>query len=398
MQFFNLFIPLLTLPFLTHVLGIEKFGLIAFATAIIGYFTLLCDYGLSLKGTQDISCHRDNFIKISHIVSTIITLKIFLLFLSLVILLTLSLFITTDYQLYGLLFSGLIAQTLFPQWLFQGLEKLSLLVISQLIPKIIFTILLFYTIETPNDYLLVVKLNTLSLLVTLGLGYGFSRRNFTYIAPTLRELQKYMYESWSYFTMSLSLYLYTLSIPVVLGLVSSHQMVGYYTVCDKVVRGIQSLYNPIFQTYFPKITYAFSQSLQEGLKLFHQSLTIGLIIGLLSSLSIYILAPFLVELLLAQEHLICYEFIRYLSLLGLTLTLNNLFGMQGMIALKQNHTLFKIYATITLIALGCEFVFIPLFGIQGAIAIILCSELVMLYLTIKAFYHYIFSITPTSLS
>lgn len=52
--------PLITLPYLARVIGVEKFGEIAFATAVIVYMQAIVDYGFAFSAVRDIArCRAD---------------------------------------------------------------------------------------------------------------------------------------------------------------------------------------------------------------------------------------------------------------------------------------------------------------------------------------------------
>mgnify|MGYP000464591323 FL=1 len=119
LQVFTYVLPLLTLPYLVRVLGVETFGLVAFATAFITFFNILVDYGFNLSATREVSIHRENKDKITEIYSSVLAIKFILIFVSLIILS----FIVFTFEkfsshsiLYFITFISVIGQALFPIW------------------------------------------------------------------------------------------------------------------------------------------------------------------------------------------------------------------------------------------------------------------------------------------
>ena len=79
-------IPLISLPYLSRVLGVEKFGLVFFALATVQYFNILTDFGFGLSATREIAVNRHNQNNLSNIFNSVITLKTFFLLISFLIL------------------------------------------------------------------------------------------------------------------------------------------------------------------------------------------------------------------------------------------------------------------------------------------------------------------------
>ena len=76
LQLINSVLPLLLIPYLLYTIGVEKFGIFSFITAIIMYGVKMSDYGFELSATYHISLHREHISKVSEIFSSVLSIKL----------------------------------------------------------------------------------------------------------------------------------------------------------------------------------------------------------------------------------------------------------------------------------------------------------------------------------
>lgn len=126
---------ILPLPFLVRVLGVEYFGLLAFAAATVAYFT---DYGFNLTATREISIYKAKVICYDY--------KSYL-----------DVFATYYLSIYFLTFGTVV---LFPVWFFQGMERM-----QYILSKVIFTVAIFVFVQEQSDFYLVPLLTSVGFLV-----------------------------------------------------------------------------------------------------------------------------------------------------------------------------------------------------------------------------------------
>ena len=198
LHFANLILPLLVFPYLVRVLGAEKFGYVAFATAFIGYFSLLVNYGFDLGSTQSISINRNNIKKINQIFSATLYIKLILLILCFVLMVSISFFfeiLQKNITLFYLAFGIVIGFTLMPSWLYQGLEKLVIPAIVGLFTRFLYLLLIFIYVESSNDFTLVILITSLTSFLNGLLGLFIA---FLYLDVDLVKVSKNFFFQNSY--------------------------------------------------------------------------------------------------------------------------------------------------------------------------------------------------------
>ena len=82
LQFVRIIIPLIILPYLIRILGIEKYGIVIFAQTVVFYFMVVVNFGFEMSATKQVSINRNDKLKLSELVSAVVYIKTILLILS----------------------------------------------------------------------------------------------------------------------------------------------------------------------------------------------------------------------------------------------------------------------------------------------------------------------------
>ena len=87
----NIFLPLITLPYLIRVVGLEKYGAYSVVYAILQYALLFSSYGFIYSTTKEISQNRNNIEEVNQIFNSTIVARIVLSIVSLILLFPIAL-------------------------------------------------------------------------------------------------------------------------------------------------------------------------------------------------------------------------------------------------------------------------------------------------------------------
>ncbi len=336
-QFANYLAPLITLPYLFRVLGLEKYGLTELARAISVYFLILTDYGFSFSATQEISVHRDDPGKVSEVFSAVLLLKFLLLVLSFALLSLVVLVVPklrADWPVYYLSFGNVVGMWLFPIWLFQGLERMKYIPMLSVTAKTLYIIAIFSLIRGPADYLYVPLFQSAGAILTGLAGLIMALRCFPIRLrrPSVAVLRQEFRNGWHLFVSQMATTLYSTSNIVILGLLTNTTFVAYYAAGDKIVRAVRGLQLPLSQAIFPHIGRVASQSRRAALA---YSTKVGLLVGLVTltmSAGLFFAAPAIARAVLSESQFQGgASVLRILSPLPFLVGISDVLGLQIMV-------------------------------------------------------------------
>jgi len=382
----NYILPLITLPYLVITLGIEKFGILAFALAIIRYFTILIDYGFNLSATREISIHIKDKELISKIFTSVIVIKTILLIISFIILwLSIQWFDKLNqYQdVYYLTFLMLIGNVLFPVWYFQGIEKMKYITIINILSKTIFTIFIFVFIQTEDDYVYVPLINSIGIILGGLVAFIIAIKNIKFTVPSCHYLQKTLYNSTSLFISNVSITLFTSSNVFILGIFTSDSTVGLYSSIERLMMAVKNLYVPLYQGIFPWLAKKNSEDTRLFIKKILPYITL---LSLSSTILIAIFAEKILTLIYHNDIISSYAYIlQIFSLISVLSAVNMLYNYLYLNAIKAYSERMKIFIIAGFFNLVLGLALVYFYNILGITLTVVMTEFLLLYLGFNIF-------------
>lgn len=300
-QISNYIAPLLVARHLISVLGLELYGVLAFALGLGTLFMVVADVGFSIAGSENISRHHNDNIFISKYVSSVILIKALIaLFAALIILL--YAINTVKYQEYFELFLWVIlssfTQAFIPTWFFIGIGQASQLAYISIIGKVIYVGLIYVVIVDQSDILNVPILIGCSALFTSCVSWWMIRKKgvmFTY--PTIKFIKNIFVKTLPYFLSRLGVTTYMNVGLIFLGLVANPALVGAYAIAEQLYKVMQSAFTPVTQAIFPHM-------IREKDLIMFSKIALGVIgVALICSVIGYFVSPVLVPLIFGEAAL-----------------------------------------------------------------------------------------------
>lgn len=196
LHFFILIVPLITYPYLIRVLGKQLYGWVILAQVLASYCSIIIDFGFNTVSARHISINRDNREKLSEILSSILTIRFILWVCCFLVYLVVILFSAYREHLWLFLFSYGVTlnELLFPQFYYQGIEKMKYITFLNIVIRSVFVLLIFLCIKDADDYLLVPLLMSVGYLIGGGLSLYiiFCKEKIRYYTPSYSVLKYYL--------------------------------------------------------------------------------------------------------------------------------------------------------------------------------------------------------------
>lgn len=257
LTFSNYFLGLIVAPYETRVLGTEVYGLLGAATAVMVYFQLFIDFGFLLSGTQEVALHREDRARLSTIFTAITCGKVLLTAASAVVLVILC-YVLPVWQdrltFYLLCFAYTALNSMIPDYLYRGMEKMSAITVRTVCIKIFFTIGIILLVKEPGDVWKIPVINIVGNGIAAAYSYYDVKIRFgiRFCRIQARDVLECMKKSSVFFYSRIATTAYSAMNTVILDVISgSGATTAFYTSADKLISTGKSALSPISDSLYP---------------------------------------------------------------------------------------------------------------------------------------------------
>ena len=252
----NVISPLMVLPYLSRVLGINNYGVLMYILSVSAIFWIFTDFGFNLYGVYYTSKNRKNKNKLGKFIGAVYKIKFVLVCLAvffLIIFINSTSFLFLSTELIFLVCINIFIQTFFLNWLFQGLEKMSLITLTSSIAKFIYVLLTFIFIKNESDVAIVMLLYCTSNIIIALMSVFIALRLGVIISFKARRLfnKTVFFSSAKFFYSRIAVSLYTSASAFLIGTFLGPQSVALYSSAEKIYQAAQSFTGVLSQVFFP---------------------------------------------------------------------------------------------------------------------------------------------------
>lgn len=328
--------PLLTVPYLANVIGVDYFGEISFATALMAYFQTLVDYGFVFSAVRDIARCREDKEKVAHIYSKVMLARFFLVIVAFILLSIAILAVPKLYEMRWVLWISyllVIGHAMFPEWMFQALEKMKYITIFNVAIKLVFTFAIFAFIRTPGDYLLQPLLTALAYILSgIGAMWVIHSWGIKIRAVPVVEIKGSLKGNFDLFLNQLVPNLYNSASSLILGFMHGNAANGVYGAANRFNLAAGSFFGIVSRTFYPFL----SRRMDKHTAYRKMNLTFAILIGG----GLFAVAPWLVYRFFPSSFDGTVTTIQILAVSLVFLALNNIYGTNYLI-LKGHERLMR---------------------------------------------------------
>lgn len=377
----NIIFPLITYPYISHILGATNLGKYSFADSIVQYFMIIATLGVTGYAVREGARIRDDKEKIKTFAAEVFGINVLSLLVALVGLLVCTSFIdkiNSNRTLIFLLSLNICFTVIGREWINLIYEDIFFITIRYIIFQILALIGMVLFVKKENDciiYALIMVFATSGAQIAnvfrtqkfVPIQIAFSKNTKSHIGPIL-----FM------FCISAATIVYVNSDITILGFLRDEAEVGIYYMAGKIYTLCKTVLNAIITVVTPRVAYYIGCNQKEKYEELLDLLRKGLITLILPCIvGLYMLSENVISIIATNEFISGASALKILCIAMLFAVLGCYYS-QGVLIPYRCEKGFLIATLVSAVVnIVLNFVLIPVLGINGAAITTVLAEIIV---------------------
>lgn len=395
-QLFNLVTPILVVPYIVSVCGVENFGKTSIAMALSFFAMVFIDYGSDIIGVKEAAVNREDPNRLEQTFITTFSAKAVLLLLVTVVMAVVFLTVPYFESEQTLFFFGLpilLGQCINPTWFLQGIENFKWITILTIVSKLIYLFGIFCCIHQKSDYVLINLWWGVGTILANGMAFYYllKTRRFSFANTRKSEVIQLLRGNFSMFFSQIFVSLQMYAPIMLIGFFGNNLMAGQYKIIDQIIVIFKTYIYLFFNFVYPRVCFLLEKSIHQAMHFWKAYNGANFIFIVLSMAGIYCFSDEAVSYFTKTHVATIGDLLKLAVLLPLALSIS--------IPLKQLLLGFnkqQLYIRTTMIMVVCNLflmvLLLPYFGILGILLTLLATEIA----TIAVYYYHLRPLIATA--
>lgn len=379
-QLLIIILPLITVPYISRILGAEGIGIYSYTYSIIYYFMLASMIGINNYGNRVIAKVRENRKELSKSFLSIYFIQIFMTFIMIILYLIYITFFDNKYLTIAIIQILFLISCFFDtNWFFFGLEKFRITVVRNIIIKIISLVLIFILVKNGNDLWIYTIIMGLSVLLSQLVLIPFLIKEINLVKISKKDIIVHLKPCFTLFIPVIAISLYKIMDKIMIGAMSTMVEVGIYEQAEKIINIPLSLIAALGNVMLPRISNLVSKGKNEKIELYiKKSISFIMFLAFPICFGLISISKTFIPIFLGSDFNKSVIIVYYLSFTVLFISFANIIRTQFLLPKEKD----KLYITSVIIGaiinLSINYLLIPHYkSIGAAIGTIVAEFLVM---------------------
>ena len=337
-QVLAIIIPIITIPYVSRVLGARNIGIYGYTLSISAYFILLGSLGVALYGQREIAYVQGNKNKYSKKFWEIFLLKLFAMTISMIIFYLVFVKFGKAYNIYfKILLLELIGNAIDISWFFQGLEEFGKTVSRNLIVKLISLICIFIFVKTKNDLYIYFIIYVLSIILGNLSLWLYMPKYIKRINIKTLNIFEHLKPTVALFIPQAAIQIYTVLDRTMIGtIISEKAEVGFYTQGEKIIKLLLTIITAMGTVMLPRIASRFAEKDNKAIKAYiYKSFNLVFILAFPLMFGLISVSKSFVPLFFGAGYDRVIPIMMILSPIIVLIGMSNVIGMQYLLPTKR---------------------------------------------------------------